>query len=186
MHLACFDKAEEQIERPVEFTQFDCKRHYYIVSNPAYNNCMRELDTIEKMAVTVTRWVGSGSSLVIHTLLFAGSFLAVYTHIVYFDRMLLILTTVVSLEAIYLAVFIQMTLNLQGQSIAEVSADVGEIHEDVGEIQEDVEELQGDVEDISVEEFIEESEERQQQKVLASIRDDLQRLIGDVDRLKNT
>ena len=93
--------------------------------------------------------------------------------------MLLILTTVVSLEAIYLAVFIQMTLNLQGQSIAEVSADVGEI-------QEDVEELQGDVEDISVEEFIEESEERQQQKVLASIRDDLQRLIGDVDRLKNT
>jgi len=140
---------------------------------------MRELDTIEKMAVTVTRWVGSGSSLVIHTLLFAGSFLAVYTHIVYFDRMLLILTTVVSLEAIYLAVFIQMTLNLQGQSIAEVSADVGEI-------QEDVEELQGDVEDISVEEFIEESEERQQQKVLASIRDDLQRLIGDVDRLKNT
>src|SRR3989344_3679950 len=179
MHLACFDKAEEQIERPVEFTQFDCKRHYYIVSNPAYNNCMRELDTIEKMAVTVTRWVGSGSSLVIHTLLFAGSFLAVYTHIVYFDRMLLILTTVVSLEAIYLAVFIQMTLNLQGQSIAEVSADVGEI-------QEDVEELQGDVEDISVEEFIEESEDRQQQKVLASIRDDLQRLIGDVDRLKNT
>ena len=86
---------------------------------------MKELQKIEKMAVSVTRWVGSGPSLIIHTVLFAGSFLAVYTDIVHFDRMLLILTTVVSLEAIYLAVFIQMTLNLQGQSIAEVSEDVG-------------------------------------------------------------
>ena len=150
-----------------------------------YTNRMKELQKIEKMAVSVTRWVGSGPSLVIHTLLFAGSFLAVYTDIVHFDRMLLILTTVVSLEAISLAVFIQMTLNLQGQSIAEVSEDVEGIQEDVCEIQEDVEELQGDVEDISVEEFIEETEEEQQQKVLASIRDDLQRLLTDVDKLKS-
>lgn len=146
---------------------------------------MKELQRIEKMAVSVTRWVGSGPSLIIHTLLFAGSFLAVYTDVVDIDRMLLILTTIVSLEAIYLAVFIQMTLNLQAASIAEVGEDVEEIQEDVGEIQEDVEELQGDVEDISTEEFIEVTEEEQQQKVLESIRTDLQRLIGDVDKLKN-
>lgn len=140
---------------------------------------------IERMAVNVTHWIGSGSSLIVHTTLFIASFLAVYFDLITLDRMLLVVTTIVSFEAIYLSIFIQMTLNLQGKNIAEVSEDVEEIQEDVGEIQEDVEELQSDVEDISVEEYIEETEEEQQQKALESISKDLQRLIADVDRLKN-
>jgi len=47
----------------------------------------------------------------------------------------------VSLEAIYLAIFIQMTVNQHGQELDELSDDVDEISEDVDEIQKDVEEI---------------------------------------------
>ena len=62
--------------------------------------------------------------------------------------MLLVLTTVLSLEAIYLAIFIQMSLNRTRESLAGVEVDIGEIQEDVGEIQEDVGEIQEDVDEI--------------------------------------
>jgi len=61
---------------------------------------------------------------------------------------LLILTTIVSLEAIYLSIFIQMSVNRQAKRLREVSEDIVEIQEDVEEIQEDVEEIQEDVEGI--------------------------------------
>ncbi|OGG73029.1 hypothetical protein A3A38_00985 [Candidatus Kaiserbacteria bacterium RIFCSPLOWO2_01_FULL_53_17] len=151
---------------------------------------------IQKTALSITRVVGSPASIVIHTFAFAASFLAVTAHIIDFDRMLLILTTIVSLEAIYLAIFIQMTINYQAQSLAAVQEDVEEITEDVGEIQEDVEELQENVEDISedVEEMSEEeeteeqAEERrktEQKQTLDDIQSDLRRLIEDVERLKH-
>jgi len=143
---------------------------------------MNEPKNIRDTAYAITRWVGSPMSVVIHTVIFAASFMGVVTHVINFDRMLLILTTVVSLEAIYLAIFIQMTLNNQSQSIAEVSEDVEEIQEDVDYIQQDVEELQEDVEDMTEETPAED----EQQKALNSISNDLQRLIADVDRLKNT
>src|SRR4029077_14099946 len=83
------------------------------------------------------------------------------------DKMLLVLTTIVSLEAIYLSIFIQMTINYTtkeleevGDDIEEMQEDIGEIQEDVDEIQEDVDELQEDVEDISedVEDLTEEEQ----------------------------
>jgi len=58
------------------------------------------------------------------------------------NTLLLILTTVVSLEAIYLAIFIQMTVNQNTQSLAEVEEDIDEIQEDIDDIQEDVDEIQ--------------------------------------------
>ena len=64
---------------------------------------------------------------------------------------LLILTTVVSLEAIYLSIFIQMTVNQHAEELEEVSEDIEEIQEDVGEIQKDVDEIQEDVEGIQEE-----------------------------------
>lgn len=103
---------------------------------------------LEDVALGFTRWVGSIQSVVIHTLFFALSFAAVWLGFIDFDRMLLVLTTVVSLEAIYLAIFIQMSLNLTRQSLAEVEQDIDEIQEDVGEIQEDVDEIQEDVDEI--------------------------------------
>ncbi|MEK7134021.1 MAG: hypothetical protein AAB804_03040 [Patescibacteria group bacterium] len=146
---------------------------------------------IQKTALAVTRWVGSPASLIVHTTLFIGSFLAVYFNRVAFEEMLLILTTIVSLEAIYLSLLIQMTINYTTESIEGVSEDIEEMQEDIGELQEDVEEISEDVEDISedVEEMSEEEEEDEQQeaaqqKTLATIQTDLRKLITDIERLQ--
>jgi len=157
---------------------------------------MSDPKDLEKTALSITRAVGSPLSIVIHTILFAISFLAAFTGYVSFDRMLLILTTIVSLEAIYLAIFIQMTINYQGQDIAEVQEDIDEIQEDVeeisediDEIQEDVDELQEDVEDIAEEEETEEAAEdrrkSEQKQTLDDIQGNLRRLLEDVERLKS-
>lgn len=163
---------------------------------------MRVQSDLEKTALKVTRAVGSPPSIILHSLFFLGCFALAFSGFIDFDRMLLVLTTIVSLEAIYLAIFIQMTINYQGQAIAEVSEDVEEIQEDVeeisedvGEIQEDVEELQEDVEEISedVEEMSEEeeteeqAEERrktEQKQTLVTIQEDLKRLLLDIEKLK--
>ena len=122
---------------------------------------------IEHISLRATRWIGSSTSLVFHTALFVGSFLFYFLGFD-FNRILLIVTTVVSLEAIYLSIFIQMSVNRQDMQLQEVSKDVEEIAEDVGEIQEDIDEIQEDVEDIQedvdeiqedVEEINEEEEE---------------------------
>ncbi len=96
----------------------------------------------------IIRGVGSVGSLLIHTAIFAGSFVLCVAGYVSWDRMLLILTTVLSLEAIYLAIFIQMTVNRQSAELAEVSEDVEDIQEDIQEISEDVDEIQKDVDEI--------------------------------------
>jgi methyl-accepting chemotaxis protein len=156
---------------------------------------MTDPKNIERTALKITRWVGSPASIVVHTLVFAGSFGAVVTDIIDFDRMLLILTTVVSLEAIYLAIFIQMTINLQAADIAEVQEDVEEMTEDLGEIQEDVEELQEDIEEMSedVEELSEEDQQAEQAEAarkaeqkdtLEHIEETLEKLILDITHLK--
>jgi len=80
----------------------------------------------------VIHWVGSLYSIAVHTFIFVASFLLVCFHVTSLDRMLLVLTTVVSLEAIYLAIFIQMSLNRATKAIQEVGQDIDEIQEDVG------------------------------------------------------
>ncbi len=140
---------------------------------------------IQKTALAFTRWVGSPASIVIHTILFVGAFFVTIERIVSFDRMLLFLTTIVSLEAIYLSIFIQMTINYTTQSIQEVEEDIGEIQEDIGEIQEDVDELQEDVEEIVEEEETEKRGESQEKATLDEIQANLRKLLSDVERLKN-
>jgi peptidoglycan hydrolase CwlO-like protein len=109
---------------------------------------MKPRSPLEQFAYGVTRWVGSIQSVFVHTVLFVGSFAAVAAGLIAFDRMLLVLTTLVSLEAIYLSIFIQMSLNFTRESLAEVEQDVDEIQEDIDEIQEDVGEIQEDVDEI--------------------------------------
>lgn len=130
-------------------------------------------------AHTLTRWVGSVPSIAAHTVVFVGSFLVVVFGLVEFDRMLLVLTTVVSLEAIYLAIFIQMTINEQAEDIDEIQENIDEIQEDVEDIQEDVEEMQEDVEEMS-----EEDAEEAHAKTLEELRAGLQKLIQDVELLQ--
>ncbi len=148
---------------------------------------------LQQTALTITRWVGSPQSIVVHSLVFIASFASVASGLLSFDRMLLVLTTVVSLEAIYLSIFIQMSLNVTAASLQEVEQDIDEIQEDIDEIQEDVDEIQGDVDEIQedVEEFTEEEKEdemrkNQQKLTLEQIHTGLQKLMQDIERLQKT
>jgi low affinity Fe/Cu permease len=163
---------------------------------------MPDKKKIQKTALIVTRWIGSPLSVVIHTIIFISCFLAVEEGLVPFENMLLILTTLVSLEAIYLSILIQMTINYTTQELAEVGEDIEEMQEDIGEIQEDMGELQEDVEEIgedveeiseevegmSEEEATEEAEEdarkMEQKKTLVDIQGDLRKLMKDIERLQ--
>jgi len=126
-------------------------------------------DKFYKTALSITRIIGSPASIVIHTIIFAASFLTVWLGVFSFDRMLLVLTTILSLEAIYLSLFIQMTVNYTTESIVEVEQDIDEIQEDIEEMQEDVEEMSDESEG----------------KTLEQIHAGLQKLMQDVERLQH-
>ncbi|OGG80488.1 hypothetical protein A3A39_00190 [Candidatus Kaiserbacteria bacterium RIFCSPLOWO2_01_FULL_54_13] len=158
---------------------------------------MRDPYHIWKTAISVTRWIGSPASLAVHTAIFVGCYLLAAFGYVDFAEMQLVLLSIVSLEAIYLSIFIQMTVNYTTQELAEVGEDIEEIREDVGVIQEDVGELQEDVEEISedVEEITEEEEaietaeeqrKSEQRKTLGDIQTDLKRLMQDISRLQHS
>jgi len=149
-------------------------------------------EKLEQFAFAVTRSVGSIESIIVHSMLFLGAFGSVWSGLVTFDRMLLFLTTIVSLEAIYLSIFIQMTINYQAEDIDEIQEDIDEIQEDVDEIQEDVDEIQEDVDEIqeNVEEMTEEEREEEalqagQAKTLEEIQAGLKKLITDIEHLQN-
>jgi len=123
-----------------------------------------KIEFLEKIANGITWWIGSIPSLIAHTLFFTISFLLPALGIVEFDKMLLILTTVVSLEAIYLAIFIQMSVNKSHEKIEDIQEDIEEISEDIEDIQEDIEEISEDLEEISedLEEITEDIEDIQE------------------------
>jgi peptidoglycan hydrolase CwlO-like protein len=134
----------------------------------------------------ITTWVGSVYSLVFHTVLFIGFFILAATKIFPWDTILLVLTTLVSLEAIYFSIFIQMTVNRHAESLREVEEDVGEIQENIDEIQEDVDEIQGDVEEMSedLEEIVEDETSSVQSVSLETLAKDLQKVLHDLEQLK--
>jgi len=74
----------------------------------------------------------------------------------------------VSLEAIYLSIFIQMSVNRTKESLASVEKDIDEIQEDVDDIQEDVEDIQEDVEDLNEED---ENDEAAENELIKKIED---------------
>ena len=108
--------------------------------------------------------VGSVQSLFVHSAAFAAFFLLAVFGILSWELMLLVLTTILSLEAIYLAIFIQITVNKHTQSLREVEEDLDEIQEDVEELGEDMEDIQEDLEEISedIEEISEDIDEIQE------------------------
>jgi uncharacterized protein YoxC len=127
----------------------------------------KKMSRLEHLAFEAPQHIGSVPSLIIHTIFFVGIF-ALQVWGFTFDQIMLILTTAVSLEAIYLAIFIQMTVNRHAEQIEEVSEDVVELSEDIEDISEDVDEIvkdidiiQEDVKEISedVEEISEDVEE---------------------------
>ncbi len=93
-------------------------------------------------------WIGSPTSLALHTVVFAAFFTVPLTLKVSWDTMFAVLTNEVSLEAIYLAIFIQMSVNRQAASLKGVEEDVGDIQENIEELGENVEELGENVEEL--------------------------------------
>ena len=145
----------------------------------------------------VVAGIGSPLSLVVHTLIFAGFFAAAVFAFISWDMMLLFLTTIVSLEAIYLAIFIQMTVNQHTESLREVEEDIDEITEDIDEIQEDVEELGEDLDDIQedldeitedleeiTEDEAEEKRKQEQRVTLEQLTADVRRVLADLEAMK--
>lgn len=116
---------------------------------------------LEKVTDAVMWWIGSIPSLIIHSIVFLTAFLLPLFGIVAVDKMLLVLTTVLSLEAIYLAIFIQMSVNRSHEHIEDIRDDIEEIQDDIEEISEDIEEISEDIDDIQedIEEIAEEEDE---------------------------
>ncbi len=142
------------------------------------------LNKAETIALSVTRGIGSIWSVVIHTFLFTGAFVLILLG-VDFDRVLLVLTTIVSLEAIYLSIFIQMSVNYQGRALASVEKEIDEIAEDVEDIQENVEEMQEDVEGIAedMEEISHDVEEIQED--MEDIAEDVEDIQENIDEMQD-
>jgi len=142
-------------------------------------------------------WIGSPISLALHTLVFSAFFAVPLLLKVSWDSMFAVLTNVVSLEAIYLAIFIQMSVNRQSASLKEVEEDVGDIQEDIEELGENVEELGENVEDLKedVEDIQEdigeigeddddEAREKKQAEMLETLTNDVKAMLKHLESLK--
>lgn len=148
---------------------------------------MREFSIVEKLSIKITQWIGTPISILLHTIFFIGIFgLRKFGYTT--EEIFLILTTAVSLEAIYLGIFIQMSVNRQDARLRMVRKDIREISEDIEEIQEDVEELGEDFDEISedmdkddAEEEIDKKERNQQ---IQKIETTLQTLLKDIEELR--
>ena len=134
-----------------------------------------KIEFLVRVTDGVMWWIGSIPSLIAHSLIFLSAFLLPLFGWVEFDKMLLVLTTVLSLEAIYLAIFIQMSVNRSQEHIEDLKEDVNEIQEDIEDIQEDIEEIsediddiQEDIEDIAEDEDDEDHNERARKVMLKS------------------
>ena len=152
-------------------------------------NNRKPVNRLEQASILITNWMGTPWSVLIHTLFFIIIFGLRFFGFDY-DQIMLILTTAVSLEAIYLSLFIQMTVNRGATSIEEVSEDVegiessvkkintkvASIEDDVDEISRDVDEIAEDVDQIQKEDAADTSEVvlAQAQLTLSDIQSKLQ------------
>lgn len=71
---------------------------------------------LEEIAESTAVWIGSIPSLIAHTIFFVAMF-ALYFFGVTLSNILLIATTVVSFEAIYLNIFVQITINKHSEHL---------------------------------------------------------------------
>ena len=135
-------------------------------------------DKMENIAIRAMQWIGSPLSIILHTVLFITAFL-IYFMGIKIEDILLVLTTIVSLEAIYLSIFIQMGVNIQSNKLTSVVDEIEDIQENVEDIQENVEDIQKDVEEIN-----EEDEDQEDDEILNRIESMMNNLIKEVNELK--
>ncbi len=128
----------------------------------------RNIRFLEKITDGIMWWIGSIPSLIAHSIIFITAFLLPVFNLVSVDKMLLVLTTVLSLEAIYLAIFIQMSVNRSQEHIDDIREDIEEIQDDIEEISEDIDDIQEDIEDIAEDEDEDDHSERAKNVMLKS------------------
>jgi uncharacterized protein YoxC len=148
-HFIIFNFSEINSEQPViaiAIVELNLRRRYLIYGG-LMKNKPQNISRLERISTAITDWMGSTQSIIIHTFFFIGIF-ALYFFGFEIDQIMLILTTAVSLEAIYLSLFIQMTVNRNTARLEDVTEDIEEIQEDVGEIGGDMDELHVNVKDI--------------------------------------
>jgi uncharacterized protein YoxC len=143
----------------------------------------KKTSTLEKISQKLTYWIGTTKSILIHTTFFIGIFILILFGVA-IDKVLLILTTAVSLEAIYLSIFIQMTVNRTTKSLAGVEKDIDDIQEDVEDLGEDIDSLEENVKGISDDFDEDEQEEDDVVKALKDIEKRLANLQDDISVLK--
>ena len=165
------------------------------MSKPRARERKKEETLLEYGSYRAIRWVGSTESLVLHTTLFVAAFIFCFFGYS-FDSVLLVVTTIVSLEAVYLSIFAQMTLNQHSDDLEDIQEDVEEIQEDVDEIQEDVDEIQEDVDEIQedvgeiqedvedIGEGVDEITEDDEEDRYVRIEKNLEALIEEISKLK--
>ncbi len=137
-----------------------------------------------KWEKNLTKWVGSRISVILHTIFFVVMFSLAFLG-VNFNTVMLVLTTVVSLEAIYLSIFIQMTVNHNTESLEDVEEDIEDIVDEVSEISEDIDEIQQDVDEIQQDvDEIENDEENEDAQKLTNIENVLKKLLEEIEGLK--
>jgi len=155
------------------------------------NYARERLREMAKLSERITHWIGSTSSIFWHTIFFIAIFGLIYLEIP-LSNILLILTTAVSLEAIYLAIFIQMTVNRHTADIEDIQEDVQELGEGVDEISSEVEDLGENIEGIS--EDIKEGEEDEEEELrkdknrevtFEKLENSMQKILADLETLKN-
>lgn len=148
----------------------------------------RNILFLEKVTDKIMWWIGSVPSLVAHTLVFITAFLLPIFGIVSLDKMLLVLTTVLSLEAIYFSIFIQMSVNRSHEHIEDIREDIEEIQDDIEEISEDIDDIQEDIEDIAEDEDEDDHSEKARNVMLksnvSSNKNDIKALRGVISNLQ--
>jgi len=100
----------------------------------------------EKELQKIIRWVGTPHSLLIHTIAFIILLCLPLIGVPWYFS-LLVLTTAVSLEAIYLSIFIQMGVNRHADEQAQTKKVLTNIEETIDDVQETIEEVQETIEE---------------------------------------
>jgi peptidoglycan hydrolase CwlO-like protein len=156
------------------------------IKDKSKNNKIKVIEHIP-FEEKISKSIGSVTSLYIHTAVFALSFLLIILG-VSTEIVLLTLTTLVSLEAIYLSILIQIAVNKNTESLEEVEEDLDEIQEDLDEIADDVEDIQEDIDEIEEEvDDIEEGDNKRDNEVnvkFKNIDEQLNLILQEIKNLK--
>jgi hypothetical protein len=100
-------------------------------------NSEKRADKILDLLIKIPENIGTPISLFFHTVIF-GVFLILPVFGYDSERVNIFFTTLLSLEAIYLAIFIQMSVNRSNRNIEDISEDIDDIQEDIVDIQGDI------------------------------------------------